>query len=244
MSSLDDIDLRLILNLETDLTSQTIDGFIHSIRERYSLTNSLYVCPSLPAPESSDPFVLTSYSENWVNHYRAERYVSIDPVYQVGARSLAPVDWSRLPRTNKKVRRLFDESRDAGVGRQGLTIPVRGPTSGAWGLFTVTSDETDAGWSARRHDLIRDLVHIAHYVHQRAYEMHVNDEPIDLNAITKREIEALEWAAEGHTIEDIARHMRIASATAKGHLDSARYKLQALNKVHAVTKAIRAGLIR
>jgi DNA-binding CsgD family transcriptional regulator len=38
--------------------------------------------------------------------------------------------------------------------------------------------------------------------------------------------------------------MRISAETVKAHLDSARYKLQALNRVHAVTKAIRAGLIR
>lgn len=55
----------------------------------------------------------------------------------------------------------------------------------------------------------------------------------------ERDVEALEWAAEGHTIADIARHMRISPETVKGHLDSARYKLQALNKVHAVSKAIR-----
>jgi DNA-binding CsgD family transcriptional regulator len=142
------------------------------------------------------------------------------------------------------VQRLFSEASAAGVGRQGLTIPVRGPTNGLWALFTVTSDESDADWSSRRHELMRDLVHVAHYVHQRAYELHAEDAPIDLNAITKREIEALEWSAEGKSISDIAILMRISSETVKAHLDSARFKLQALNRVHAVSKAIRGGLIR
>jgi DNA-binding CsgD family transcriptional regulator len=91
---------------------------------------------------------------------------------------------------------------------------------------------------------MRDLVHVAHYVHQRAYELHAEDAPIDLNTITKRELETLEWSAEGKSIADIAILMRISSETVKAHLDSARFKLQALNRVHAVSKAIRAGLIR
>jgi LuxR family transcriptional regulator, quorum-sensing system regulator SinR len=74
--------------------------------------------------------------------------------------------------------------------------------------------------------------------------MHVKDEVIDLNTITRREIEALSWSAEGKTIEDIAVLMKIAQETVKAHLDSARHKLGALNRIHAVAKAIRAGLIR
>ena len=96
----------------------------------------------------------------------------------------------------------------------------------------------------RRFELLKDLVHVAHYVHQRAYQLHVEDAPVDLNAVTKREIEALEWSAEGKTLGDIAILMRISAETVKSHLDSARFKLQAINRVHAVSKALRSGLIR
>ena len=156
---------------------------------------------------------------------------------------MLPVDWARLPRVDKKVQRLFGEAKEAGVGQQGLTIPVRGPANGLWALFSVTSNESDPAWSGRRYELMRDLVHVAHYVHHRAYNLHVEEVQVDLNAITKREIEALKWSAEGKNVEDIAILMRISAETVKAHLDSARYKLQALNRVHAVTKALRAGLI-
>lgn len=244
MPSLDDIDLRTLLQLETDLTDQTLDGFIEFIRQRYELANSVYLCPSFRGRSLADPFITTTYSAEWAEHYRSQRYASVDPVINVGARSVLPVDWARLPRGDAKVRRLFGEAKDAGVGHQGLTIPVRGPTNGLWALFIATSNESDIAWSGRRYELMRDLVHVANYVHQRAYEMHMEETPVDLNAITKREIEALEWSAEGKALEDIAILMRISAETVKAHLDSARFKLQALNRVHAVTKAIRAGLIR
>lgn len=244
MSALDDVDIRTLLQLETDLTDQTLDGFIDFIRRHYGLSNIAYHCPSFRGRSLAEPFITHTYSEAWQDRYAEQDYIFIDPVFNIGARSLLPLDWAKLPRTEKKVRQLFSEADAAGVGRQGLTIPVRGPTNGLWALFTVTSDESDADWSGRRHELMRDLVHVAHYVHQRAYELHAEDAPIDLNTITKREIEALEWSAEGKSMADIAVLMRISPETVKAHLDSARFKLQALNRVHAVSKAIRAGLIR
>ncbi len=244
MASLDDVDLRTLLQLDADLNDQTLDGFIAFVRERYGLANISYFCPSFRGRSITDPFIATTYSATWAEHYRAQGYVTIDPANNIGARSLLPIDWARLPKTDKKVLRMFGEAKDAGVGQQGMTIPVRGPTNGLWALFSVTSHESDFEWASRRYDLMRDLVHIANYVHQRAYEMHAEEETIDLNAITKREIEALEWSAEGKTVEDIAILMRISVETVKAHLDSAKFKLQALTRVHAVTKAIRAGLIR
>ena len=244
MQGLDDVDIRTLLQLEMDLTDQTLDGFIDYVRGHYGLANVAYLCPSFRGRSISDPFANMTYSDAWIEHYKSQSYASIDPVINVGARSLLPVDWARLPRGGKKIQRLFDEAREAGVGQHGVTIPVRGPTNGLWALFIATSNETETNWNARRFELVRDLVHVAHYVHQRAYNLHVEEDQVDLNAITKREIEALEWSAEGKSLADIAVLMRISLETVKAHLDSARFKLSALNRVHAVTKAIRAGLIR
>lgn len=244
MANLDGVDIRTMLQLEADLTDQTLDGFIGFIREHYGLANIAYLCPSFPGRSVLDPYAHMTYSEAWTEHYKAHKYTFIDPAVTVGARSVLPVDWARLPREGKKVQRLFGEAKDAGVGHQGLTIPVRGPTNSHWALFVATSSESDPEWSGRRYELMRDLVHVAHYVHQRAFQLHAKELPVDLNVVTKREIEALEWSAEGKTLEDIAILMRISAETVKSHLDSARFKLQAINRVHAVTKAIRAGLIR
>ncbi len=244
MPGLDDLGLRTLLKLEADLTGQSLEEFINFIRDRYGLSNIAYVCPSFRGYSLINPFASVTYSDAWVAHYRAQEYMLIDPAMTIGARSLLPIDWARLPRTDKKVQRFFGEATDAGVGQQGLTIPVRGPRNGLWAIFVANSHERDGEWSTRRYELIRDLVHIANYVHQRAFELNVEEAPVDLNAITKREIEALEWTAEGKTVEDIAILMRISHETVKAHLDSARFKLGALTRVHAVTKAIRAGLIR
>jgi DNA-binding CsgD family transcriptional regulator len=164
-------------------------------------------------------------------------------VVNTGARSLLPLDWARLDRSHPKTAKMFNESREAGIGAQGITIPIRGPENGTWALLSFTSSDSDQEWRRRRPELIADLVMIGHFLHQKAFELHDPGEYVDLNAITKRETEALAWTAEGKSVADIATLMKISSETVKAHVDSARFKLGALNRVHAVAKAIRHGII-
>lgn len=62
--------------------------------------------------------------------------------------------------------------------------------------------------------------------------------------MTKRQIEALQWVAEGKSNEDIAVILGVSPETVKRQIDQARETLNALNRAHAVAKAIRAGLIQ
>lgn len=237
------LDLRELIRMDQAPTYDDLVEFIRRIVENYGLRNAVYHCPAFPGRTLDDPFLALTYSPEWVTHYKKANYVHVDPVFNVGARSLLPVDWSSLDRSDRKVVRMFNESRDAGVGAQGLTIPIRGPENGLWALFSVTSNETEAEWRGRRRGIVADLVLVAHFIHQKAYQLHKSGESIDLNAITRRETEALAWTAEGKTVADIAALMRISAETVKAHLDSARFKLGALNRVHAVAKAIRHGII-
>lgn len=240
----DSVDIVRLLELEENLTEVTLESFIERIKQRFNLQHISYLCPSFPGQSVTNPFQLLTYSENWIEHYKANNYAIVDPVIKMGSRSLLPIDWTKLPRTSSKVKKFFGEAAEFGVGRQGLTVPVRGPTNGQWALFSVTSNDSDQAWQARHYELLRDIVNVAYYVHQCAYEMYVKGEVIDLNTITRREREALSWSAEGKALEDIGVLMAISPETVKAHLDAARHKLGALNRIHAVAKAIRAGLIR
>ena len=245
MMQLDRLDTQRLLDLELDASGAGLADFVGRIRDAYGLSHIAYLCPSFPGGSIANPHLSVTYSPAWVEHYKREGYVSVDPVLATAVRSILPFDWRGLPKDGaRKVDRLFREATEAGVGRQGLTIPVRGPNNGTWAVFVATSQDNDRQWDARRHELMRDLVHVAHFTHQRACDLHLDsDGAPDLNAITRREIEALQWSAEGKTTEDVGVLLAITTETAKAHLDSVRYKLKALNRTHAVAKAIRAGLI-
>ena len=62
-------------------------------------------------------------------------------------------------------------------------------------------------------------------------------------SISKRELECLRLTANGHTSEDIARLLGLSVHTANQYLSNATQKLNAVNRMHAVAKALRLSLI-
>jgi DNA-binding CsgD family transcriptional regulator len=61
--------------------------------------------------------------------------------------------------------------------------------------------------------------------------------------MSKREIECLRLTANGLTSEEIAAELGLSVHTANQYLTSSAQKLNAVNRIHAVAKALRAGLI-
>jgi LuxR family transcriptional regulator, quorum-sensing system regulator SinR len=240
---LENVDVELLLQLESNLTIGALEQFLEFVRRSYKLSCIVYICPSFRGRSLIEPFILEAQAPGSAEDFATARRQLLDPMLQLVARSVLPMDWGRIRRGRlaKKGQLVFADS--AGRERQGVSIPVRGPSNSLWALFMAASTESEGAWSARRYELTKILVHVAHYVHQRAGKIHAEEEPFDLNAITKREIEALEWVAHGKKLAEIAPLMGISVETVKAHLDSARYKLQALNRLHAVAKALRAGLI-
>jgi LuxR family transcriptional regulator, quorum-sensing system regulator SinR len=240
MARLDEVNVWTLLQLEAAVSNKALDGFMEYVRGHFGLAGAVYICPSFPGRSLADPFLATADRTAWADRYVAFDYAALDPTLSVSARSVHPVDWVRRPLWKEKVRPIMrDEGAD---GRHGMTFPVRGPTDDLRAVFIVTSNESHAGWYGRRQELKKELAIVANYVHQRAYQLH-GEAPIEVDSVTRREIEALEWAAEGKSVEDTAMTMRLPAAAVWAHLESARHKLQAVNRAHAVTKAIQKGLI-
>ncbi len=65
----------------------------------------------------------------------------------------------------------------------------------------------------------------------------------ELESLTTRETDCLLWAAEGKTDWEISVILGVGVPTIEKHMKSAREKLGALNKHHAIAKAMRYRLI-
>ncbi len=65
----------------------------------------------------------------------------------------------------------------------------------------------------------------------------------DTPRFRRREIEVVEWTAEGKTSAEIAIILGLSEYTVNEYIGSAMRKLDALNRIHLVTKAIRVGII-
>ena len=61
--------------------------------------------------------------------------------------------------------------------------------------------------------------------------------------LTERETEILRWLMEGKTSWDIGKILSISERTVKFHVNNTLVKLNAVNRTHAVAKAILRNLI-
>jgi DNA-binding CsgD family transcriptional regulator len=64
-----------------------------------------------------------------------------------------------------------------------------------------------------------------------------------LPAMSRRELECLKLTANGYTSDEIAGLLKLSVHTANQYLTKTAQKLDAVNRVHAVAKALRLGLI-
>ncbi len=183
-----------------------------------------------------------TYSEEWTTRYLTQDYARIDPVVQACLRRFNPVDWKRLDWSGRGTRVFMDEAIDAGVGNQGYSIPIRGP-SGQFALFTVSSRDDDATWGRFIEARTRELILISHYINQKALELERGTDPSRVVSLSPRETDALTLLALGRSRAQAAESLSISEHTLRVYIEGARLKLSAMNTTHAVARALNQGLL-
>ncbi len=207
----------------------------------YGLKSVAYLGSGVADRPEDGPYLAVTYSPEWVEHYKAARFVSVDPAIQVGLRRLLPIDWSEFDRENDKVRRLFGEASEFGLGRHGISLPVHG-RHGDRALLSITSDAGEKDWRRLRLQYMRDFQVLALHMHQAILRL-AGGRPIEQTSLSPRERECLLWVAEGKTYWETAMILGLSEHTVRCYLESARHKLGAANNTHAVNKAGRASLL-
>lgn len=148
-------------------------------------------------------------------------------------RSLLPAIWGRqgggLPST---VARLHLPKTEA----PGLALPVR---LGGIGNGLIVFE--DASF-----DPLADSVFA---VHRMAYRLMGDLFRVEIvkstpkQTLSERELECLQWAGDGCKSEAIAERLGLSVHTVNAYLGSATAKLDSVNRIQAIAKAIRLGLI-
>lgn len=68
----------------------------------------------------------------------------------------------------------------------------------------------------------------------------LNNDPV----LTSRELEILEFIAQGLSTKEVALHIDIAPRTVDRHIENIRLKLRAKNRTHMIACAVVAGLLQ
>ena len=225
-------------DLENTNTLEELTGVAVQLRDILNLSHITYHW----VDGAGDQYGFTTYSDAWDERYRDRNYHRIDPVIIGCFQRFHPVDWKQLDWSGKAVRAFLHDAHDHGVGNQGYSIPLRGP-SGQFALFTVNHNCDDQTWRSFIQDYGNDLILIAHFLNRKALEFEKNRQPENRRGLSPREIDAMTLLALGYSRAQVAHSLSISEHTLRAYIESARSKLGAQNTTHAIATALSRGLI-
>lgn len=180
-----------------------------------------------PRALSAIPFHFTNWPADWTDTYRLRGYVKIDPMPRWAIISGEPVSWSevmeRLPPADPG--REVHRAALAYGFHEGFVTPVRTRT-GALGLVSVGGGERPA--FALQERIFLQVISAAALRHA--------EELLDAPAappspFTLREQECVALLRQGFTDAEIGKALGVALTTARAHLQNARRKAGARNRV-------------
>jgi DNA-binding CsgD family transcriptional regulator len=215
---------------------------VRDFTQQAGLRHAAYRLGSVPGKPHLDPVQFMTYSDDWSRRYYSRRYFAIDPVVAVPMHGILPTDWASFTKRSPAVKTLFGEAREHGVGRQGVTIPIRGCV-GEVALTCFTSDEADEEWRKLKPSRL-PLLHTASFlIHERVMEVVGARDRTRAPALSPRELDCLKYCAAGLRDMEIAKVLNISKKVVNAYLDSVRHKLSASTRPNAIARAIRLGLI-
>jgi len=232
---------RLEAILEQLETADGLDGMqsaVEALRDEFAVDHMMYHW----VVASGDQFGVGTYSQEWVERYVDQSYERIDPVILGCFRRFHPVDWKRLDWSSKAARSFLTEAMTYGVGNQGFSVPIRGP-NGQFALFSANHTCSDNEWADFTEDHRTSLILVAHYLNEKALDLEPDKAPDPNQTLSPREADAMTLLAMGYSRAQVAETLNISEHTLRVYIESARFKLGALNTTHAVARALSRGLI-
>ncbi|MCP4318029.1 MAG: LuxR family transcriptional regulator [Hyphomicrobiales bacterium] len=199
---------------------------------------------------SEDPLSLVlagRWPEGWPARYMQKKYVLIDPTIRFLGHARKGFNWAEAipafqsdPHRRRMQRMMIDALKFGLEG--GYIFPIHG-RRGLMGNLSV------GGKQVPLNPLEMTLFDVlAKMVFWRLLELSdpiVNEElssTVDVQ-LTRREMEALSYLADGMTSNEIASVLNLSNHTVDWYMNALQIKLRAKNRHHAVAIAFRLGLI-
>lgn len=202
---------------------------------------SYHVTPLFAEPTSLSTAVYAhGFSKEWLELYDRADFRSADPIPGRVMEHGALMTWSEAmeagPNSPKNLE-YFAAMREHGLDH-GFGLPLFGPRGrDAYAAFDFGCplDEIDGG-------LVDTIRAVAQSGHQRICLL--LEDLGEVPRLSDREIEVLSWAAQGKSTNSIATILDLSPDTVKTYAKRVYAKLDATDRVGAVVKALRLGLVK
>lgn len=192
---------------------------------------------SLPCRRGARPLLISTYPVKWTDHYLRNHYEKFDPVIIEALANPEPFEWGcglSSRSLTKLQQQFFEEATQFGI-RCGFTIPIhdsRHPIA----AVTFAADERRPAFQRCIDCNKRVLQLMAMYFHAHARRKLSPEHIVDGVSLSPRELECLQWAAQGKSAWDIGLLLNISRRTAAFHLDNAKTKFGVRTICQAVAK--------
>ena len=215
-----------------------VEGFSEAMAvTATALDLSCFAYLALPHQPDKKPLVISTYPVNWVAHYLRNHYERFDHVVIQALQSPEPFRWGAdlsAGHLSSVQRGLLDEASQFGI-RFGFTVPIhdgRGPIA----ALTFAADQQRPPFEKCVESHARVLQLIAMYFHAHVRRKLSGDRKIGGALLSCRELECLEWAAQGKSAWEIGRILGISRHTVASYLEHAKEKLGVRTIVQAATR--------
>lgn len=223
-----------ISEIDAACSSERALAIFQRVLQRYGLHS--FAIARLPVPSDREwqrAILHDGWTSEWFARYKSEGHFHYDPCAARSRLTAEPFLWHQLSigSLTPRGRLVMDEAAEFGM-KDGICVPIHVPLAGP-AVVTAGSDRVEVPPDAM--PLIETLcVHIFRKVSMESKSDHDEGAPL-----TPRERELLQWSAQGKTTDDISCILGVTTNTVESHQRNIRDKLDAINVVHAVVKALR-----
>lgn len=178
---------------------------------------------------------------NWPEPILANRFAGMnllhDPVVKYGMKTHFPFLWeTAYQHASKYGKLLMDSARDFQIAT-GMTFPMRRPGAPLGGISL-------GGEKIELSEQDRGMLQLASlHCYSRLEALHPPYPQERTVSLSPQEIEVLQFSTGGKTAWEISAILNISESGVKDALKRARIKLDAVNTLHACSKAISRDLI-
>jgi len=236
----------LVVGLEASTSMDEAMDVLHGAIIELGFPRVVYACTSIAHLPSGTwvpaPLQVRGFPDGWDRDWQKHR--AHDPYAYTAFVSMESTNWTAVQNNAD----LLDPAQvdcisyinDWGLN-PGLTVPLFIPGH-HYGFITAIGSGGLDGWDAAAERAGPTLAMIANYFDNFAIRR-FGGPPKESQGLSRRELECLTWSARGKTVEDIAVILELSADTVRVYLKRVNQKLDAVNRSHAVAKAMCLGMI-
>jgi LuxR family transcriptional regulator, quorum-sensing system regulator BjaR1 len=206
--------------------------------------SAFMICDIPPdAPPGARDIHASGWNQEWEQRYIREGYAADDPVPNSVSVRTNPYYWKEAEKIyseNLRSVKIMNEARSEFHMLGGYCVPIHG-LRGVAGVVSIATDQLN--WQLSEHeDAALHLISIYAYEAVRRVR-----KPVDSTGgpqLTRREIDCLQWIAEGKTTWEIGTILSISEHTVGEYVGNAARKLGTFSRAHLVARALRQNLIK